>query len=110
MRKGVRKRRDSIWTGKLPLAPAPISSSESRAYAVTLLCYLVQGFSLKARDLWNICRVPWDHEEVPPNYYSHHCFADCKVNIYSLKKALKILKVKNIFRLSIIPLHRDINN
>ena len=51
MRKGVRKRRDSIWTGKLPLAPTPISSSESRAYAVTLLCYLVQGFSLKARDL-----------------------------------------------------------
>lgn len=32
------------------------------------------------------------------------------MNIYSLKKALKVLKVKNIFRLSIIPLHRDINN
>ena len=83
-----------------------------RTGLLQLLCCVAwhKGVSLKARDLWNICRDPWDHEEAPPNCYSHHCFVDYKTNIYSLKKALKVLKVKNIFRLSIIPLHRDINN
>lgn len=83
-----------------------------RAGLLQLLCCVTwqKGVSLKARDLWSICRDPWGHEEVPPNCYSHHCFTDCKMNIYSLKKALKVLKVKNIFRLSITPLHRDINN
>ena len=110
MSKGVRKRRDTIWNGKLALAPAPISSSKSRASAVTVLCYLAQGGQPQSKGPVEHLQRPLGSWGSTPNCYSHDCFTDCKMNIYSLKKALKVLKVKNIFRLSIIPLHRDINN